>query len=210
LRYRFLLQTHLQENARVTTTAQRAKRANTASIAQKKAAPVELKSGSKSAGKVSMAISPDTIERLFPKVVGWVRAMEQVALEGGQALLPEHITIASKIGVNEIDRVRILMVSEIPRPEEHELKQFVDKTGVISSATRGITFGHGIMLKVNFADLGVLAHELGHVVQYERLSGIEGFLKPYLEEVEIYPNGPMEREANQLALEAFQGFNPQP
>ena len=72
----------------MTTTAQRAKRANTASIAQKKVAPVELKSGSKRAGKVSMAISPDTIERLFPKVVGWVRAMEQVALEGGRPYFP--------------------------------------------------------------------------------------------------------------------------
>ena len=31
-------------------------------------------------------------------------------------------------------------------------------------------------------------------------SGIEGFLKTYSEEVEIYPNGPMEREANSLLL----------
>ena len=76
-------------------------------------------------------------------------------------------------------------------------------TSLLPSAAPGQTTGAywaaGVISAFVFLT-SLLAHELAHVVQYERLSGIEGFLKPYLEEVEIYPNGPMEREANSLLL----------
>jgi predicted SprT family Zn-dependent metalloprotease len=44
----------------------------------------------------------------------------------------------------------------------------------------------------------LIAHELVHVRQYERVGGIEPFLKEYVKEVVFppeYPNGPLEQEA---------------
>jgi len=62
--------------------------------------------------------------------------------------------------------------------------------------------GHGIVLKDGHGDRHLIAHEVGHVVQYERFGSIEPFLVAYVPEVVFppyYPNGPMEREAKRLA-----------
>ena len=48
----------------------------------------------------------------------------------------------------------------------------------------------------------MIAHELVHVMQYERFGGIEAFLKDYVKEVAFppgYPYGPLEREAESIA-----------
>ena len=74
------------------------------------------------------------------------------------------------------------------------------KSGLGSS--RGITFGHGIVLKPGAYDRHLIAHELAHVMQYERFGGIEPFLVAYIPEVVFppyYPNGPLEQEAERLA-----------
>lgn len=55
--------------------------------------------------------------------------MEQMVLGTGQALIPEHRTIASRIGVNQIDRVRILMVNETQLPEGSK----GNRTGLVRS-----------------------------------------------------------------------------
>jgi hypothetical protein len=65
-----------------------------------------------------------------------------------------------------------------------------------------MTFGHAIVLKAESYDRHLIAHELGHVLQYERFGGIEPFLKAYIPELvdpPYYPNGPLEQEAERLA-----------
>ena len=63
-----------------------------------------------------------------------------------------------------------------------------------------MTFGHGIVLKDRHYDRCLIAHELVHVMQYERFRGIEPFLKA-TEAVfpSYYPNGPLEQEAKRIA-----------
>ena len=65
-----------------------------------------------------------------------------------------------------------------------------------------MTFGHGIVIRNGSHGRGLIAHELTHVMQYERFGGIDGFLKEYIKEVAFppgYPHGPLEQEAAQIA-----------
>jgi hypothetical protein len=94
----------------------------------------------------------------------------------------------------------------IPLPSDPGLKHLALETGLISDRTEGMTFGRGIVLKNGRYDRRLIAHELVHVMQYERFGGIEALLKEYVKEVAFppgCPNGPLEREANRLAESVF-------
>ena len=69
------------------------------------------------------------------------------------------------IGVQQIGVVRVMVSNEIPLPDDPELRQLVLQSGLGSS--KGITFGHGIVLKPGPYDRHLIAHELAHVMQYE-------------------------------------------
>jgi Domain of unknown function (DUF4157) len=93
-----------------------------------------------------------------------------------------------------------MVLNEIPLPNDLELRKLALQSDLITPFTRGMTFGHGIVLKDGLYDRRLIAHELGHVLQYERFGGIEPFLKAYISEVlfpPYYPNGPLEKEAEQ-------------
>jgi hypothetical protein len=80
-----------------------------------------------------------------------------------------------------------MLSNEIPLPDDPELRQLVLQSGLGSS--RGITFGHGIVLKPGAYDRHLIAHELAFLVAYIP----EVVFPPY------YPNGPLEQEAERLA-----------
>jgi predicted SprT family Zn-dependent metalloprotease len=46
-----------------------------------------------------------------------------------------------------------------------------------------MTFGHGIVIRNGSHGRELIAHELAHVMQYERFGGIDAFLKEYIKEV---------------------------
>jgi uncharacterized protein DUF4157 len=147
-------------------------------------------------------ITPETVAQYFPKAVQWANEMEKDILERGQRLSPQSRKDAEGIGIQRIDDVRIAIVDRIPLPNDPGLKQLVLETGLITDETAGMTFGHGIVLKNGSYDRRLIAHELSHVMQYERFGGIEAFLKEYVKEVAFppwYPNGPLEREAERAA-----------
>jgi hypothetical protein len=128
--------------------------------------------------------------------------MERAILESGQPLLPQNRKDAETIGVQQSKDVRILVLDGIPLPNDPGLRQLAAETELITDRTAGMTFGHGIVLKKGSIDRRLIAHELVHVMQYERFGGMKAFLKEYVKEVAFppgYPNGPLEREADQLA-----------
>jgi hypothetical protein len=93
-------------------------------------------------------------------------------------------------------------LNSIPLPTDPGLKQLVEETELITDKISGMTFGHGIVVKNGQYDRRLVAHELVHVMQYEKFGGIEAFLKEYVKEVAFppgYPHGPLEREAAQVA-----------
>ena len=147
-------------------------------------------------------ITPAVVEQYFPKTVQWAAEMERAILESGQPLLHQNGKDAEAIGVQRSKDVRILVLDGIPLPNDPGLRQLASETELITERTAGMTFGHGIVLKKGSIDRRLIAHELVHVMQYERFGGIEAFLKEYVKEVAFppgYPNGPLEREADQLA-----------
>ena len=102
--------------------------------------------------------------------------------------------------------VRILAVSEIPLPEQDDLREAAGTFGLITRDTAGLTLGHGIFVRNDcLKDPKLVAHELMHVAQYERHGSILAFLKRYLSEVNEYgyPAAPMEREAIAFAENEF-------
>src|SRR5439155_19147430 len=67
--------------------------------------------------------------------------------------------------------------------------------------TRGLTLRYGIFIRADYrSDPTMVIHELGHTAQYERLGGIEPFLRRYLFECLTigYPEAPMEQEVIEL------------
>jgi hypothetical protein len=105
------------------------------------------------------------------------------------------------IGIRDLAAIRVMVLREMPVPDDVELWQFAEQK-LITPKTEGMTFGHGIVLKNGFVTRHLMAHELVHVLQYERLGGIEQFLVEYIPEVvffPFYPNGPLELEAERVA-----------
>jgi hypothetical protein len=147
-------------------------------------------------------VTADIAERYIPKALQWATEMQKDILERGQRLLPENRKDAEAIGIRLIDDVRILLLDKIPLPNDPGLQRLALGTGLITDETAGMAFGNGILLKNGSYNRRLIAHELGHVMQYERFGGIKAFLIEYVKEVAFppgYPNGPLEREASRIA-----------
>jgi hypothetical protein len=147
-------------------------------------------------------ISPEEAQRLFPKAVLWVTQMEQTCMEKGNPLPSQNRRDGERMGIREIAAVRVMILPEMPLPSDPELRQLCRQSNLIMPDTGGMTFGYGMVLKHGCFSRLLIAHELGHVLQYERFGGIEKFLAAYIPEVifhPYYPNGPLEREADRLA-----------
>lgn len=141
-------------------------------------------------------------DRLLPLAVEWAKKQEEIILGNGQYLNEDLCTIATKIGVVHIEKVRTLLVSEIPLPEDLILREACNQTQIISPSTIGLTLNYGIFIRTDCAlDRKLYIHELVHVTQYEKLGGILQFLKQYLYEIVTigYSQAPMEQEAIRIA-----------
>jgi hypothetical protein len=141
-------------------------------------------------------------ENLLPLAVKWATQQEERILRDGAPLSEQEICDARAVGVDKPDGVRVLRVKTIPRPEDPVLKAACDAIDFLTPATRGLTLQHGIFVRSDcWRDRGLIAHELVHVAQYERLGGILPFLRKYLFEcVTIgYPEAPLEQEAIMVA-----------
>ena len=85
-------------------------------------------------------------------------------------------------------------------PSHPTLAAVASATRLISPFTIDLTVRYGIFLRSDcWRNRLLVAHELVHTLQYERLGGFEAFLRPYLIECLIrpgYPYGAMEKEAD--------------
>ena len=103
----------------------------------------------------------------------WVEGQENFILSNGVMLNATQTYLASKIGIVEIEKIRLLKVDKIPSPVNSILSLAVSNLGLISENTIGITFRHGIYIRSDYwQDDSLLIHELTHTMQYERLGGI--------------------------------------
>jgi len=90
----------------------------------------------------------------------------------------------------------------ILREGEPQLRAAAEAIHFLSPETRGLTLKYGVFFRWDcWRDRSLIAHELVHTTQYERLGGILPFLRQYLFECLTigYANAPMELEAAEVA-----------
>ena len=154
-------------------------------------------------------ISEAQFDAIFPLACLWAAEQESIILESGIPLTVAQLSDATSVGVEHATRVRLLKVVTIRPPDDPILKALANSTGLISAGTAGLTLRYGIFIRQDhWLNRRLIVHELVHVMQYERLHGISGFLRPYLTECLYppgYPNGPLEKEADRVAGEVCQG-----
>ncbi len=138
------------------------------------------------------------LEGLLPLAVTWAREQEQIILGNGVPLSGPELFAARRVGVREPDRVRLLQVSKIPFPSHPLLLAACRASKLVPESPRGLTLNYGVYVRSDcWGNRPLLVHELMHTVQYERLGGIEPFLRSYLAQCAAvgYAHSAMEREA---------------
>ncbi|MEQ1772696.1 MAG: DUF4157 domain-containing protein [Burkholderiales bacterium] len=130
-------------------------------------------------------------------VMLWARRRETTILHWGKSLNEDQLALAHAIGVASPERVRVMPVNVVPTLLPLTLQRAAEHLGGLPHIA-GMTLGYGIVLRRDVcSDRRLLAHELAHVAQYERLGRFHGFLRRYVRECVWpgYPRGPLEFEA---------------
>jgi hypothetical protein len=137
-------------------------------------------------------------EVLLPLAADWAMEQEERILRDGVPLSEEEISDARAVGVKEPERVRLLPIDAIPSPTHPVLQAACHATNLVPAVPRGLTLHYGVFVRSDcWRDRALIVHELAHTAQYERLGGIEPFLRQYLFECATvgYSASSMESEA---------------
>jgi hypothetical protein len=133
----------------------------------------------------------------------WAGRQESVALATGAPLDACAVADARRAGVARPERVRVRVVDDLPWPGPLWLRKLAQSARLAPQDIVGVSLGYGIWLCADVAgDRALLAHELVHVAQHERLGGLRAFLGAYLAECLTgpgYPAGVLEQEALRFA-----------
>ncbi len=138
------------------------------------------------------------LEILLPLAVAWVREQERIALAQGVPLSGPELFEARRVGVADPHRVRLMEVPAIPVPTHPLLQAACRLTNFVPECPRGLALNYAIFVRADcWGNRALLVHELAHVTQYERLGGIEPFLRSYLAQMATvgYAQSALEREA---------------
>ncbi|MES2279875.1 MAG: hypothetical protein V4542_00530 [Pseudomonadota bacterium] len=120
---------------------------------------------------------------LKPKAAAWVQEQEALILASGKGLTDYGLDLARRVGVVDANRIRILLVADIPRPTEPLLIQAMERTGMLGPDMNGVTLGHGIYIRESKNSVRLLTHEFRHVHQYEVAGSIASYIPAYLEQI---------------------------
>lgn len=147
---------------------------------------------------ILMALAP----LAAPVAAIWVLQSERRAILSGRPLTCDEKIDAFLLGVAHPERVRVLDQCTIGEPGGQLLMPLARKAGFPKAAA--ITVRYGILIE-DFPNppaqrRGLIAHELAHVAQFERM-GLIGMLTAYIRQVcEVgYFEAPLEIEACALA-----------
>jgi len=143
----------------------------------------------------------------LPFAHAWASHVEARALASGAPLEPCALAVARRVGVVHAHRVRVRVVAELPWPGPLWLRALAIRLRLAPPDIVGVSIGYGIWLRADqAANHALLAHELVHVAQHERLGGLRSFLHAYMVECLTepgYPAGPLESEALRVAHEVL-------
>lgn len=142
-------------------------------------------------------VSPQ-LDVLLPLAIEWAAEQQERILRDGVPLSIRELADALRVGVKDPERVRLLQVEIIPSPTHPALLAAYQVGKLVPTAPRGLAVQYGIFIRADYwRDRRLIVHELAHIAQYERLGGIEPFLRQYLMECVTvgYSKSAMEAEA---------------
>lgn len=140
----------------------------------------------------------DQLDQLLPLAAQWASEQERRVLCEGVRLTEAEMADARMIGVRNPERVRLLRVETVPVPRNPMLRAAAASIHFLSTAPRGLALNYGIFVRADhWRDRELIAHELVHTAQFQRLGGILPFLQTYIYQCATvgYPNAPLETEA---------------
>jgi hypothetical protein len=152
-----------------------------------------------------MMLTPNEFEECVRRATLWAQAREELVLREGLPLSEREQSIARQAGVHGIERVRLLPVTVMPRPSDPVLQSAMERTRFEIGDSHGLTLGHAILVLrpastyEAWREEWLIAHELVHVAQVERL-GLGEFLNQYIAQcLQLgYDAAPLELEARQF------------
>lgn len=142
------------------------------------------------------------LPRLLPKAVDWAERQQAVILSTGIPLTQEQAEIASAVGVDQPEKIRIKVVEKLPLPEDPELAEVARQTGLLGPNITGLTLFYGIFIcRRDDGNRNLIAHECRHVYQYEQYRSMSEFLQEYLRQIITvgYLKAPLEQDACKAA-----------
>lgn len=131
------------------------------------------------------------IDPLIQPSIDFAYRNEKYAIENGVELTSEEKALATKIGIENVDKVRVVYIDEFPFPKNQHLVTLARTHGFDSPLLAGMTYGYGVYIRNG--NQFILPHELVHVSQFEEM-GVEKFMKRYMLELEVmgYRSAPLE------------------
>jgi hypothetical protein len=143
---------------------------------------------------------------IAPRAIEWAQRMAADAARSGTPLSAALQDLARKSGVRQPESIRLVVVDEIPLPDEPALKAAALKVGLSQSSAAGLTLGYAVVVRRGYQnDIRLLSHEFRHVAQYETCGGIRKFLAQHLAHlVEFgYEDSPFEVDARAHEINAL-------
>ena len=144
----------------------------------------------------------EQLEELLPLAAQWATDQERRVLCEGVGLSEAEMADARAIGVRNPNRVRLLRVENIPVPVHPMIRAAAASIHFLAAAPSGLTLDYGIFIRADrWRERALIAHELVHTAQYQRLGGILPFLQTYIYQCATvgYRNAPLELEAAAIA-----------
>jgi len=135
---------------------------------------------------------------LLPRAIAWAERQEKRVLAEGTPLSAHWQALARSVGVQEPERIRVVVVDALPLPDDPDLQAFALQTGLLGPGMIGLTLGYAVFAcRGHDASPRLLSHEFRHVHQYEVFGSIKQFLPVYLEQIAQfgYDDAPLEEDA---------------
>ncbi len=136
-----------------------------------------------------------------PFVYAWAAWQAGRVKRGGRPLSPVESEVAAAVGVNEPERVRLLLVDRVPIPGTTWLARLAHRLDLPGPDVDGMALGDAILIRRGALSLPLLAHECRHVRQYQEAGSMHRFLRLYLAQVARhgYHDAPFEADAREAA-----------
>ena len=138
---------------------------------------------------------------IAPATARWAQDQERRILAEGKPLEAEGLVFAAELEIENPEEIRVLEINPIPTPLPQPILKLAESWGFPVFSSAGMALGRGIYILEGHSR--VLKHELVHVAQYQRMGGIEPFMKQYLMECLLhgYLAAPLEEEAREVSEE---------